>query len=148
MSNVYRVTNFQGVQAGFLVMRHNHCPVAWTPQLSEAQAIQADPVKTLEYTGTSRTFTAKDWEAMSQMVLWPVDRNGRRIGNGRFGCAMFTRLTVDGKMRWAIGFINRNEVKVQKNGIAICNYILGLGRAEDAEAGERNTVKPNATAAA
>ena len=87
----------------------------------------------------ARTTSRGVWRTMLlNTTLWPVDRNGRRIGNGYFACGSYLdRKTVDGKAGLAFFMMVRHADTVtvdKKSGFARCNYIPGLGRIQDAEA--------------
>ena len=172
-NRIWRVAARSGGPVGYMVTAgRSGRPLAWvnlvcTQSLAQAQDIARSPERTAEFADCPKgrirgsrlewllSFSVKDlrdartlargvWRnVLLNTTLWPVDRNGRRVGNGHFACGSYQdRKTVDGKAGLAFFMIVRYADTVtvdKKSGFARCNYIPGLGRTEDTEA-ETQTV--------
>ena len=167
-NQIWRVTDRSGGPVGYMVTTGRSArPLAWVSwvcpkSLAKAQDMARSPERVAEFadcrSGRPRrdqidwllSFSVKDlrdgralargtWRnVLRNVTLWPVDRNGRRIGNGHFACAGYhDRMSIDGKPGLAFSMTVRYPDTVtvdKKSGFARCNYILGLGRIQDADA--------------
>lgn len=141
-----------GNMVGLLVIDMDRCqPIAFVPEPNKRAAqiaadIAASPGRVIEFAGV------KDWRkriigrhcpaALCNAVLWPVDRNGRIIRRGYWGCVVFTPGVVGS--RWSAFLVDMDNTRIdKKSGRPVCLYIPGVGRIGDTEAGTRTAAVVN-----